>query len=667
MSPTLSPSDARRRAKFLMLIFILILFIQFFPDVSNGKTLFSGQSRTRLDQWYIIKIGGNAVGYLHDELRTPAARSPEALGGVLQTNSEMRVVLNRLGSKIEISFNSSTEESSDGRLLSVESEMMASSQVTKSDAVIKPGIIELRTQAGGRSYIRTLNYAGELYGPEGVRRLSLPRLKKPGDKITVQTYIAEASLVSQLTRSVISEETLVLGDANVPTLKVEETLQGIAVSRTVWLDNAGYVVKQEEPGPFGTTEALRTDKPTALAAASGAELPEEMYKNSIVRTNIRLPRAKSIDRLELKLTHKNPSLGWPDMNAPNQQVLAGNEQTLTLQIERPQPPKGVSFPTALTEKNRPYLMPNVYIQSDDAAIKRLAKELVGKEKDIFQAALILERWVTENMKFDLGIVFAPATEIFQDRRGTCVGYATLLATLARADGIPSRIVMGYVYALGMFGGHAWTEILAGEQWIPLDAAIVNEGVADATRFYVVASSLADGLGDLALGPAQQIFGQIDIEIMEYETAGKTWVVPAGAKPFAVEGNRYDNPWLRIEVEEPPDFKFGRLDAVWPDPTVVELEGPADNKATLEQRQIYPWQEAEKAVWGILAEIVPEGRKETLRMQGRDVFLIDSTDGLKSAAAFLRGLEAFIWITRGKDAPKALRQIAPSFQLGDSGN
>ena len=44
------------------------------------------------------------------------------------------------------------------------------------------------------------------------------------------------------------------------------------------------------------------------------------------------------------------------------------------------------------------------------------------------------------MTFDLGIALAPSSEILRDRRGTCVGYATLLAALARSVGIPSRVI-----------------------------------------------------------------------------------------------------------------------------------------------------------------------------------------------------------------------------------
>jgi len=657
MSQNLKLRQGRARPGFLPLISSLVTLIAFFSAFSLARGIFSDKSLTQNDQWCVVKIGGNAVGYLHEEFRSLVPQTPEVKGEILQTISEMRVVLNRLGSKIELSFNSSAEETSDGRLRSVQYEMMASNQTTKSEAHVKPGTIALRSEAGGKSYTRTMNYSGELYGPEGIRQLSVSHLKNPGDKVTIQTFVAEASLVSQLLRLVISQETLHLGSEDVPAIKVEEILKGIAIKRTVWLDSLGFVVKQEEPGPFGTTEAVRSDRATALAAATGGELPEEMYKNSIIHANIRLPRQQSIDRLELNLAHKNPDLGWPDLNTPNQKVLERTEKTLSLEIRRPQPAKGVGFPVPLTDANRPYLMPNVYIQSDDPGIQRLAKELVSGEEDIFQAALILERWVAENMKFDLGIVFAPATEIFRDRRGTCVGYATLLATLARAAGIPSRVVMGYVYALGMFGGHAWTEVLIGEKWIPLDAAIVNEGPADATRFYFVATSLADGFGDLALGPAQQIFGQVSMDIMEYETAAKTYLVPPTAKPFILDGDRYDNPWLGIEVKKPADYQFAKLDAVWPDPTVAELEGPGGVKAALEQHQIYPWQDAEKAVWEKLERRVPEGRREKGKMRGREVFFTDSPEGLKSAAAVVRGLEVFIWQVEGKDAPKTARQMA----------
>jgi hypothetical protein len=323
---------------------------------------------------------------------------------------------------------------------------------------------------------------------------------------------------------------------------------------------------------------------------------------------------------------------------------------------------GAGFPVAKTEINRQYLEPNAFIQADDAEILRLARELVGTEKDTCRAALSLERWVAGNMSFDLGIVFAPATEIIRNRRGTCVGYATLLATLARAAGIPSRIVMGYVYALGMFGGHAWAEVMIGERWVPLDAAVVNTGAADATRISLVASSLAAGLAEISLGAAQQVFGQVGIEILGYQTGGKAYSVSPGAEPFSITGDRYDNPWLGIHLEKPAGFRFSKLDAVWPDRTVIGLDGPAGETVVLEQHEVYPWEDPETAVWKKLERLVPEGKKGRLRISEREALLLDSADGQRSAAALIRGLEVWIIRADGKDAPRTLREVAQNLGL-----
>jgi hypothetical protein len=64
------------------------------------------------------------------------------------------------------------------------------------------------------------------------------------------------------------------------------------------------------------------------------------------------------------------------------------------------------------------------------------------------------------------------------RSGYCVHYATTLAVLARALGVPSRVVMGYLPSSSTSGGnfvvtnqqlHAWTEAyVTGIGWIPLD-------------------------------------------------------------------------------------------------------------------------------------------------------------------------------------------------------
>lgn len=639
-----------RRLAVLALLVAAGLFFGPRADSSGSST----QVPEAASLWYVIKIAGQPAGYIHEETQ------PHDKG--VRTTSEMTVVLNRLGSRVEIRFISASEETTEGLLLRVSYEMKASNQSTKSEAVIGGGKVEIRNETGGKTYTSTLDYAGELHGPEAIRRLTATGLKNPGDKVTVQTYVAEASMVGKMTRTFVARESLRLGDEDVAALKVEEVLEGLPIKRTGWLDGQGNLLRQDEPGPFGMIEVWRAEESAALAAARGGELPEEVYKSSIVKTNVRLPRALPLDSLKLKLVHKRPELGWPDLQIAGQRVVSKTEKEVTLEIRRPKAPRGAVFPATKTAENKEYLEPNAFIQSDDAEIQRLAKELVGSEKDAFQAALRLERWVAENMKFDLGIVFAPATEIIRDRKGTCVGYATLLASLARAAGLPSRLVMGYVYALGMFGGHAWAEIRLGDSWVPLDAAIVNEGVADAGHLSLVVSSLAEGISEVALGAAQQVFGQVGIEILAFETGGRAYRVSPGAQPFSIAGNRFENPWLGIRLQKPAGFRFVKTDAVWPDRTVVGLEGPAGERVFLEQHELYPWDEPEKTVWEKLERIVPGGKKARPRIHGEDAPILDSADGQRTAAAAVRALEVWIIRVEGKNAPRLGREIAKSVHL-----
>jgi hypothetical protein len=406
------PLNHRLAAAALALLAIRGLVFLAHPPLSGYSAQAAAETT---DFWYVIQIAGQPVGYIHEETKVQ--------GQGLNTDSDMRIVLNRLGSRVEIGFLSASEETPEGRLRRIRYEMTASNQATKSEAVVREGVIEIRNESGGKTYSSTLNYTGELYGPEGIRRLTAAGLRNPGDKVSIQTYVAEASLIGKMSRTVLSRETVKIGNREIPALKVEEVLEGMPIKRTGWLDEQGNLLRQEEPGPFGVIEVWRSEKPAALAAAAGGELPQEVYKSSIVRSNIRLPRTLPIDYLKLKLIHRNPELGWPDLEIAGQKILSQSEREVILEIRRPEVPPGTVFPVAKTEVNSQYLEPNAYIQSDDAEILRLARELVGGERDAFRAALELERWVAGNMNFDLGIVFAPATEIIRNRRGTCVGYA----------------------------------------------------------------------------------------------------------------------------------------------------------------------------------------------------------------------------------------------------
>ena len=512
------------------------------------------------ERWYVVSLGGTLVGYYHEAVSGSAAS-----GWV--TESAMVMVINRLGSRVDLSVSSRTEEGPDGKLRRTASETKASALAMKSEASIGSGTIEVRSEAGGKSYTRTVPYTGELIGPEAMRRMSLARLKKPGDILEYQTYAGELEKPAKGRRTIIGPERIEAGGRTIEALKTEEVLEGTGDKATAWLDAGHEVVRQEMPTPFGQAVYILSTREQALAAAGGGSLSEELFSRSIIRTSVRIPRARTLASLKVRLSRVEADGDWPELGTHNQKALGHTDRTLDLEVRRPDAPRPRRLPIPPTEAERDFLIANSIIQSDDPALRAEVAKILGGETDAWSAALKLKRWVAEHMTFDAGIAMAPSTELFKDRHGTCLGYATLLATMARAAGLPSRVVLGYVYVLGIFGGHAWTEVKVGESWLPLDAAVVGPGVADAARVAVGSSSLYEGAGSLTGGGASRILGRVGIRVLGYTGAdGKSVEVPEDAKPYSIDGDVYRNPWLGLQLAKPKGFAFGRLDAVWPDPS-----------------------------------------------------------------------------------------------------
>lgn len=171
------------------------------------------------------------------------------------------------------------------------------------------------------------------------------------------------------------------------------------------------------------------------------------------------------------------------------------------------------------------------------------------------------------MRFDAGIAFADSREVIRDMKGTCISYAMLTSAMSKAAGIPARFLMGFVYVDGAWGGHAWSEVHINGQWIPIDAAVPNNTyVADAARFFMVRSSLKTGSGKANIA-GMQLFGNIEVKIIEYSENGKTYT--ATEKPYILKNDIYTNPGLRFNMKKLKDFEFSDLDLFFPENTILK--------------------------------------------------------------------------------------------------
>jgi hypothetical protein len=618
-----------------------------------SRLVVAGETPELWDIWLQTSISGAPAGYYHE-------KSEPGADGSIKTLVETDVVINRLGSRVEIKSTSQHSENAAGHLLGVTSETSSSLQSTRITATVQDGALLIHMTTGGKSYDRTVPFKGTLVGPEGARRLTMAGLKNTGDAVSYQMFMPELGTVSTITRKLMGRERVSIDGNDQPILKLEESISDFPVKSTLWLDGEGRDLREVHETPFGEMAEIRSQAEKVLGStAHGASLGSEAFTRTVVHSNIRLPQERLIDEIKLRLTLHRPELGWPDLNADNQTVLEKTADHVVLQIRRPVPAGAAQRPAKSSPELKPYLTPNALLQSDDANVQKIARDVVGDERDLFRAARALQQWTNDNMHFDAGIAIASASEVARDRRGTCFGYSTLLASLLRAAGIPSRVRMGFVYASGIWGGHAWVEVLDGSSWIPLDGALYTPGPADAARFSVFTSSFEEGTVT-QVGALAKLFGNVDVQILEYKIGGKRIIVPEDAKPFVIDGDTYRNEWLGLSVTKPESFQFTKLDSSWPDLSVVTMEGPQHELLEVENHSASLPTGTESPDEKVLYESGISGTKTEIIVQGHRAKMVSSMD--KAAMAFVDNGNVWIVKATGPKSADLLLNLFPKLSF-----
>lgn len=127
-----------------------------------------------------------------------------------------------------------------------------------------------------------------------------------------------------------------------------------------------------------------------------------------------------------------------------------------------------------------YLYPNKYcmFSQSSQAVAKGAELCAGKKGTVEKLAAIFE-WITANISYDkalastVGSNYVPNPDrTLASRTGICFDYASLFAAMARSQGIPTRIAVGY--ATDIY--HAWNEVWTEETgWITPELLLAQKG------------------------------------------------------------------------------------------------------------------------------------------------------------------------------------------------
>ena len=122
-----------------------------------------------------------------------------------------------------------------------------------------------------------------------------------------------------------------------------------------------------------------------------------------------------------------------------------------------------------------YLSPNAWVRSDDPRIRSFARQH-GRGRSVHARMERLTEAVRTHMNGPIDYRhYHDAATALQNRSGDCTEFAVLLAAVARARGIPTRIVHGIAYSgrlagrTHVFSPHAWVQAWDGTRWTSYDA------------------------------------------------------------------------------------------------------------------------------------------------------------------------------------------------------
>ncbi|MGP0063187.1 MAG: transglutaminase-like domain-containing protein [Isosphaeraceae bacterium] len=154
----------------------------------------------------------------------------------------------------------------------------------------------------------------------------------------------------------------------------------------------------------------------------------------------------------------------------------GNQYRAVVRIEAPRPlTTPAKLPIAGPEF-APYLGESRFIKPHDERIVAVAREVTRGKTDSLEAVKALGAWIVKNVEAALISETLTGPEVLACRKGKCSEFAILFASMARAVGIPTRIVLGDRMIPGYWGGHMWNEAYVG-RWIPVDAGANEVGTS----------------------------------------------------------------------------------------------------------------------------------------------------------------------------------------------
>ena len=430
------------------------------------------------EEWNVIYMGKTRVGYSRSMTLNVKREGRE----LIRSESESTMLIKRFGQELKMKLTIATEETLDGQLVTLEfKNENPPASYTRTTGKVVGDKLELLIENAGKTSKKSITWDKEIKSPAFQDRLLREQPLKPGDKTEFKVFLPEMNQIATVTVTAKELEETTLLDGKKQELKRIDITQSILpgfVTKT-WIDLEGSTLKSSTGGFFGSDMATyRVSRDEALKKIAGAEM--DIAVDTLIKIQPPIQQAHDSYEIVYLVTLKghNPAVEIPTGDGQTVKSTGPETAELTVVALRPKPAGQGTAKTVAAD----FSTPNRYLQSDDARVIEHARTAAGTATDPWEIAVQMERYVHDKLsKKNFSTALATAAEVAASLEGDCTEHACLLAAMCRVKKIPSRVVVGFVYAdrLEAFGGHMWSEVFVNGQWIPLDATLGRGGIGAA--------------------------------------------------------------------------------------------------------------------------------------------------------------------------------------------
>jgi hypothetical protein len=440
------------------------------------------------EEWFAIYQHGSKIGYGRSEVR------PQSEGYLM--NEELLLRLNFLGEIQDISSWVQANLETDFSVKSFIFRLQAGPVYYRLRGGVKEGNLVLVSQMAGQERSQQIPLSHPIYLSSAMKAFISQQPLDVGKIYKFDLFDPATMSQTMVPIRVEAKETVQISTRDLEAYRLVMDFHGVQL--TSWISPYGELLKEE--GFLGLT-MLRSDRDEALEGFREAE-GGELVREAAVVSDQAIAQPRQLKRLRLQLT--GIAGEGLDLSGGRQQWSNGE---LTVVKESLQGVSSTNIPL-----NSPSLaqdlQPSLLVQSDAEALKKQVFEIVGEQKNGLQAVRKISSWVYRNLEKRPTLSIPNALAVYELRAGDCNEHSVLFAALARAAGIPTRIVAGLLYSEDRFFYHAWNEVYLGE-WIAVDS-LMNQVPADPTHIRLIVGEL-DRQVELV-----RTLGRLSIKVLDYE-------------------------------------------------------------------------------------------------------------------------------------------------------